>query len=82
MCPVLAHWPCMIEIAWVNLGRLYPGSYKQEILANRGQKRRPQSTQAIQSFMASLGNLRDLTGLATGFQRLISVDFQLLISKN
>ena len=56
----VAQWPCMIgspmstesegasEIAWIDLGRPYPGSYKQEILANRGQKVRSRSTGAIQ----------------------------------
>ena len=47
-------WPCTIEIAWVDLGRTYPGSYKQEILANRGQKGRSRSTGAIQSCTASV----------------------------
>ncbi len=46
------YWPCMIEIAWVDLGRPYPGSYKQETLANRGQKGRSRSTRAIQSCTA------------------------------
>ncbi len=41
---VLTSMPCTIEIAWVDLGRPYPGSYKQEILANRGQKVRSRST--------------------------------------
>ncbi len=33
-------WPCTIEIAWVDLGRPDSGSFKQEILTNRRQKRR------------------------------------------
>ena len=37
-------WSCTIEIAWVDLGRPYPGSYKLEILANRGQKVRSRSS--------------------------------------
>ena len=40
VCSRSTHWPCTIEIAWVDLGRSYPGSFKQEILANRGQKGR------------------------------------------
>ena len=31
-------WPCTIEITWVELVRHDPGSYKHEILANRGQR--------------------------------------------
>ncbi len=46
-------WPCMIEIAWVDLGRPYPGSYKQEILANRGQKVCSRPTGVIQSCTAN-----------------------------
>ncbi len=46
------HWPCTIEIAWVVLRRPYPGSYRQEILANHAQKVRLQSTQALQSCKA------------------------------
>ncbi len=46
-------WPCTIEIAWVDLGRPYPGSYRQEILANRGQKVRSRSTGVIQSCTAN-----------------------------
>ncbi len=46
------YWPCTIEIAWVDLGCPYPGSFKQEILANRGQKGRSRSTGAIQSCTA------------------------------
>ncbi len=46
------YWPCTIKIAWVNLGRPYPGSYKQEIFANRGQKVRSRSTGEILSCMA------------------------------
>ncbi len=45
-------WPCTIEIAWVDLGCPYPGSYKQKILANRGQKGHSRSTGAIQSCTA------------------------------
>ena len=51
----MAQWPCTIEIAWVDLGHPYPGSYKQEILANRGQKVRSRSTGAIQSCTANDG---------------------------
>ena len=52
-CPQLSEWPCTIEIAWVDRGRPFPGSYKQEILANRGQKVRSRSTGTIQSCTAS-----------------------------
>ena len=52
VCLVSPHWPCTIEIAWVDLGRPYHGSYKQRILANRGQKVRSRSTGVIQSCMA------------------------------
>ncbi len=45
-------WPRTIEIAWVDLGHPYPGSYKQEIPANRGQKVRSRSTRAPQSCTA------------------------------
>ncbi len=34
----ITEWPCTVKIAWVDMGRPYPGSYEQEILANRGQK--------------------------------------------
>ncbi len=34
----LQQWPCMIEIAWVDLGCPYPGSYKQEIPVNLDKK--------------------------------------------
>ncbi len=44
MPPPLTQWLCTIEIAWVDLERPYPGSYKQETLANRGQKVRSRST--------------------------------------
>ncbi len=44
-----------IEIAWVDLGRPYPGSYKLEILANRGQKVRSRLTGAIQLCTATQG---------------------------
>ncbi len=58
-----ADWPCTIEIAWVDLGRPYPGSFKQEILANRGQKGRSRSTGTIQSCTATVNPLcRGLTG--------------------
>ena len=46
------HWPCTIGSPWVDLGRPYPGSFKQEILANRGQKGRSRSTGVIQSCTA------------------------------
>ncbi len=45
----LLQWPCTIEIAPVDLGRPYPGSFKQEIPAKRGQKGRSRSCTAIEA---------------------------------
>ncbi len=46
------HWPCMIEIALVDLECPYPGSYRQEIFSNRAHKVRLHLSQTIQSCTA------------------------------
>ena len=71
--PLVLCVQCTIEIAWVDLGRPYPGSYKQEILANRGQKVCSRSTGAIQSCTANMAVIQELTGakdqITTGMYR-------------
>ncbi len=66
-------WPCTIEIAWVDLGRPDPGSYKQEILANRGHTVRSRSTGAIQSCTAN--------GLILQRQWIVTVRFRIVSFK-